>query len=265
MVRGVRLPQLDSIRATGVTGLAAHRETLLLVAQRHEPVVFKLDSQLRTLATWQLPARAGAHSILIDTDRILVAATRLDQLLQLNADGSHDVVRDFSGSGTDTVHLNSIAKNLGRIYYSCFGPREGTLWSSARSGLVQRLDSDEPLLSGLHHPHSLCFYQGDAFCCESARGRVVSQCRGILDVGGYVRGLWLDNESLAIGQSGARKTSSSTGLELNPAEVCRSRTGSAVSFFCWNGESLSSAQKRGEISLSSLGREIYDVIPWPHQ
>jgi hypothetical protein len=79
------------------------------------------------------------------------------------------VVWQASNFETDTHHINSIAEWQGNLIISAFGPKFGTLWSSAFDGYIHDISRDRCVKTGIYHPHSLAALGDRLYYIESYR------------------------------------------------------------------------------------------------
>jgi len=126
------------------------------------------------------------------------------------------------------------------------------------------IHTGEKIKDSLFHPHTLLRTEQGLFFCESARKRVVSMDEpDILDIEkGYVRGLLITRDEIAVGVSHARKRSKSTGkLNKMDDELMRSfRSGCGVKIYKRYGKKLKESEFLKFIDLYPFSNEIYDLI-----
>jgi hypothetical protein len=113
------------------------------------------------------------HSIFIKDTNFYVVSTGSDKVFRydLGPPGLSNpiVVWQASNFETDTHHINSIAEWQGNLIISAFGPKFGTLWSSAFDGYIHDISRDRCVKTGIYHPHSLAALGDRLYYIESYR------------------------------------------------------------------------------------------------
>jgi hypothetical protein len=156
-----------------------------------------------------------SHDVLWDGEHFVLVATMQNTVLWLDRGGQ--VVRRWHAPGSgDAWHMNSLWLDDDGLYISAFGRFEhhrGWAEKGARdgAGFVMRLDDQQDVLTGLtcpHNPHRT----GDTWLANnSLAGRLVELdprtgafVRESAPLGGWSRGLALDDEHIYVGVSANR-------------------------------------------------------------
>lgn len=268
--------------ANGMTGLCFHDGDVIAVRQVRPNQLVRLHP--RTLAVqdvWSLEQSAAGHSLLSHGGALYLVATGLDSLLRVTPpraptaaargrltppDGGpqEDVVWRHGDGTADTIHCNSVLRHQGRLHVSGFGPRTGTLWSTAEEGFVLDVETGRVAVPSIYHPHSATDVEGLLHWCESSRSSVCNALGQRLVVPeGYCRGLHMTAERLHVGCSTGRKKSESTGQVIHATEGRGPRFAGAcqVHVFERDRRDLSRCRLLRSIDLSAVGSEIYDLLP----
>jgi hypothetical protein len=206
-----------------------------------------------------------AHSILIRGGYLYVVSTGTDEVVRYRLENDQPTDREVawraSSSSSDTHHLNSIAEFRGSLVVSGFGPKAGTLWSSATDGYIWDIERDMPILRDIYHPHSVACRGDQLLFCESSTSRLCSLRGVVAQLHGYTRGMvWLSERLVCVASSVGRKISKSTGLIANAADP-----GELIGHCQLVVVDVVTGQPRRTIDLSSFGDEIYDLLALPDQ
>lgn len=119
----------------------------------------------------------------------------------------------------DQVHLNSLCEANGELWASVFGPKVKDKWSLTSGGsLINTADGSTRYR--IYHPHSVTFFAGDFYYCESWTGLVFRNNKPIKTIeGAYVRGLDVNSNYIVIGANSGRIRSKSRGTLNDPWDV----------------------------------------------
>ena len=144
----------------------------------------------------------------------------------------------------------------GNLVIAAFGPKFGSLWSSASEGYLHDISRGICIKSGIYHPHSLSARGKSFYWCESQRQLFWCLDGPIASLDGYVRGAcWLSDQRVCLGTSVGRKQSKSTGLVGNPTDPGESTGSCVVSMI-----DIAAGRCEKRIDLTCVGREIYDLL-----
>jgi hypothetical protein len=230
------------------------------IGPEQQSYISVLEKQtLAPLETGKLEDVRDVHSICVEDGWIYVVSTGADEVRRLQASragGRSELVWRASPAGQDTHHPNSILPAGGRLLCTAFGPKSADRWSSAVSGYVIDVGSNEILWAGLEHPHSLRSGPDDLYVAESRRGRVRGVASGRqFPVDGYARGLAFA-DGLAIAGISRGRARSRQGTIENPDDPGEPAGAPGLALFR-TGEPGDA--RADHIDLSAFGPEIYDV------
>ncbi|MGX7681467.1 DUF4915 domain-containing protein [Jatrophihabitans sp. DSM 45814] len=158
------------------------------------------------------------HSMLWDGDEIIVVSTHTDSVLWLDETGRE--IRRWSpaalGGRGDNWHLNGLCRMGERVLVSCFGRFDRHRgWSApgARDGAGIVFDpvTSEVVLSGLSAPHDPVWLGDGWLVCNSMTRELWSldpagDVRAQVDLGGWTRGIEVDDEFIYVGVGVHRDT-----------------------------------------------------------
>jgi hypothetical protein len=216
----------------------------------------------------RLPDVSDPHSICVFNDRLLVTSTGTDEIVAYDLDdrkvtGNAESFWRASDAGSDTHHVNSVCTDGSAVIVSAFGPREGELWSSARSGYIYNITEQRMILSDLQHPHSARIFDGVLYFDESSRQSLRTASGGRVIIGGYVRGCErLRDGTMLVGSNAARRVSRSRGVVTNAANI-ENTEGERVGSCSLVRVGLGAVPLREFIDVSAYGLEIYDIAALP--
>lgn len=218
--------------------------------------------QLSPLLCQKLDEVVDPHSLCIDDNRITIASTGIDELIQYQfaPDGLYNpqVIWRASNTSADTHHLNSVIVVKNQILCSCFGPRQGEKWTTASEGYILNVSTNRVLKKGIYHPHSLIEHRGQVYYCESVHSALSSLDEKIASFDGYTRGLaFLNQDKAVIGASLGRRTSRSERLIYGLGNTVEGNIEGQCNIVVYD-------TRRQEIQthdLSEYGTEVYDICP----
>lgn len=244
------------------TGLTSSDEFIFIAF--HSEGIFYISALARNnlLPVFQqpLPEAKDIHSLLAWRKSLYVVSTGTDQVLSYDI-LSHGltnptVVWQASKENRDTHHINSIALHNNELFISAFGPKTGSLWSSAKDGYIHNITKDSRLKEGIFHPHSLSTNNQKIYYCESYTSSFCSLDDKIFTLPGYTRGVnWLSPDQICIATSIGRKVSRSTGLVGNPGDP-----GEAHGLCGITIRNISNNENVSSLDLSWFGPETYDIL-----
>lgn len=152
------------------------------------------------------------HDLLPCDGCLLIASPMENAIYAIRDDGAKSTLWQ-ADAPKDAWHLNCMIEVEGELYASAFGTfDQHRAWSrdlQAPTGALVRLPSREIVLQGLTQPHSPRRLDGAWLVCNSAlnelaaydpSGNVLKRSR----LGGYTRGVALDNQYIYVGESSGR-------------------------------------------------------------
>ena len=249
----------------GITGLALYKDGFLCLLQAKIHKLFYIDKRYRVKKRWSLKKVKDGHSVFVWNDKIYIASTGNDSIIEFLPDkGEEKIFWQENSMGMDTIHINSMVWHNDQMIISAFGKKEGDQWITAKSGFLKNIHKEELIKESLFHPHTLTKTPEGIFFCESAKRRIMSiDGNDALDVGkGYVRGLLITEDKIAVGISHARKRSKSTG-KLNDMDnkLMRSfQSGCGIKIYKRYGKRLTDTVFVKFINLYPYSNEIYDLL-----
>ena len=246
----------------GCTGITANRANIFIlgVSQGICHLTVLTRSRREVIFRQPLPEVKEGHSIVADDEQLFIVSTGTDEVIRYNLAPKRvsdpQVVWRATLSGTDTHHVNSITRWQGNLVASAFGPKFGTLWTSALEGYIHDISRDTRIKSGVYHPHSLSVRADRLYYLESQRKLLCSLDGPLFSLPGYPRGVcWLSDDLVCIGSNVGRRLSKSTGLIANPADP------GEPSGSC--GITVADVKAGGRVKhfdLGWVGGEIYDIV-----
>jgi hypothetical protein len=206
-----------------------------------------------------LPEIKDGHSILAKEEYLYVVSTGTDEIFRydLGPKGVSNpvVIWRASDTTTDTHHVNSITGWDGNLVISAFGPKFGTLWSSAFDGYIHDISRNRSIKGGIYHPHSLAVHRNRLYYFESYRKLLWCLEGPVSGLDAYSRGVcWASEHLVCVGSSVGRRFSRSTGL-ANPADPGELAGSCGIRL-----SDIRLGRTVKEINLQWFGPEIYDVI-----
>jgi hypothetical protein len=224
----------------GVTGFTAHGSNVFVIVQsKKRPKVVAMDPKDWSIRnTYFLTEVIDPHCLVSHRGDLYVASTGNNGVYRLKLENDvvigEENVWQFPDTSrtTDDVHLNSIAFVDDALVVSSFGPRDANgEW--AANGSILLTESGQVLAGNLVHPHSIKYGHGVLAFAESNASQVhigsrdeagAFQFRKV-PVPGYPRGILLEESNLLVGSSARRKTSKSTGRQLDVGDASTVHSG----------------------------------------
>jgi hypothetical protein len=163
-------------------------------------------------STLRLPNCYDVHDIYIDEEGIICVSTGTNEILYYNHHGK--LINAWKASGEkDAWHLNCLEKKNGHLFFSAFGKfvehRGWNIHGSSEKGFVMNLSTGEYCVDRLSGPHHPRFFDGNWYVCNSNKNsiRIVdsNKIEQEIDLGGFTRGLQIDNDFIYVGVSANRK------------------------------------------------------------
>jgi uncharacterized protein DUF4915 len=246
----------------GCTGMTSDdaRVYVLCVSEGIYHLSVLTKDELEYVFCEPLPEVKDGHSILVKDQQLYVVSTGTDEVIRydLAAEGAINprAVWRASPCGSDTHHVNSIADWNGNLVVSAFGPKFGTLWTSALEGYIHDISRDVRIKSGIYHPHSLSVRGDDLYYLESHRKLFCSLDGAIFSLTGYPRGVcWLSDDVVCLGSNVGRRVSKSTGLIANPADPGEASGSCGVTVV-----HIKTGRRLKHLDLGRVGGEVYDLM-----
>lgn len=263
----IKFPNSNS----GVTGLAQDDKFIYALYQAETPGIVFIDKKnLNVVLDKTLEKVKDPHSLVIRNNEIFIVSTGTDSIYRykLNAD-FNDVKFDReiwrpkdSKALIDTHHLNSISTDEENTYVSCFGPKNGDRWHTAKDGYIWNVTKNEKAIGGIYHPHTVLINNKQIYYIESSTRSIKKNNKIILKLhSGYTRGLVIHKNYLIIGSSSGRKKSKSTGIINNIADPGILEPSCKIALFK-KPNIFSKYEKLEEFDFFPEHQEIYDIIKY---
>jgi hypothetical protein len=252
--------------AGGIVGAAFHEGRCYLAVQSHPPAIAVFDDDWTQVDLFEPGGIKDIHGLAVHDGSLLIASTGTNQIVA--CDLATGALRPFwsdPAALSDTVHVNDIAAEGGRVVASRFGPRRS---DGQRSGDVFDVLTGETLVAAIREPHSVVLVEGTVHVLESPTGDLV-RChpgfspRRLYGIVGYARGLAVGRTTVAIGKSGYRRQSRQGIGDSRLAPFAPTQAAE-------DAQALSGVfmidRVRGEshfIDTNDIGPEVYAVVGLP--
>lgn len=224
----------------GVTGIKISSDKKYLFAiYQSSPTIINIVSleDLRLVRQQVLSEVHDAHGAYLDHNLLYVTSTGTDciELYQFDPKTvSFSFVKTFwkpeENSHSNNHHLNSIYKKgvdfFITMYYS-----EKPATANDRKGYVYNISQNKRVenIPDIYHPHSLVVVDHDFWYCESVTQTVKKGSETVLQFSnnGYIRGLAVSDDLIALGVSSFRSVSRSSQKINNyadagvPMKICK--------------------------------------------
>ena len=159
-----------------------------------------------------------------------VVCTMTNSVVRLGPDLAEEHRWQLPGE-PDSVHVNSLVLHEGRLLASIFGwfdAHRGYKGRTRGAGRVIDLETRDDVVTGLSQPHSLRSHGGRLWVCDSEAGvlRAYEDGREVVarELGGYARGLLLDDGFVRVGLSRGRYDSSAGAFPTGAVLVLEAGT-----------------------------------------
>jgi len=246
----------------GVTGLAKYKDGFLCLLQAKRHKLFFLDKNYKVKKKWSLKYVKDGHSLLVKDEKVYIASTGNNSIVEfLPEKGEEKIYWRANNEEKDTLHINSIAYFEGNLVISAFGKKEKENWLCSKNGYIFDVTNGRIIKDELFHPHTLISKDGELFFCESAKRKIRSLKKDLLQIDkGYVRGLAIYGNEIVFGISHARRRSKSTGRlnDMNDSLIRSFQAGCGIWICRKIGEDF---QLVRFINLFPYSNEIYDILP----
>lgn len=251
----------------GLCGACRVGRYLALATQSTPPLLVLYDPvAARVRARRDMSPAIDLHSVVYHDDTLYVVSTGTNEIYAVALDdddlGEPRLHWRYPGLeyDRDLVHLNGLTAFPQGLIASCFGPRQPDgSWGS--EGAIFQVEPYQVIQGVMSQPHTPLYCDGRLFFAESRGHRVhwlgrdendIWREQGHIAVGGYARGLALQDHKLWVGLSAPRSISRSKGTRnqgLAPA--------SGPALVCIDLPTGTLTRRR---ELTGLGEEIYDLV-----
>ncbi|MBP5862114.1 DUF4915 domain-containing protein [Streptomyces scabiei] len=234
-------------------GISGRRIHILAVTFDDRTSLVTVDRATDEVDLSPLPGVLDGHSVVAVESELYAVSSGTDELVRFPlSDGRAQTGRQTawraSDAGRDTHHINSVLRQSnGNMLVSGFGETPTCSKADARDGYIFDVTDNRPVVTGIHHPHSVTERRGLLYYCESGRGRFCSEKGSIISLDGYVRGVcWLSDDLVCIGTSAGRAADRRGHYEADDCAVwiVDVNTGTVVT----------------RIPVKEFGPEIYDIV-----
>ena len=210
LVEGGRVERLDHVDSTGLARAAGAVLVGRQLGQGEMVRRFGDDGSLSGFAPGD--TSMDVHDIAWSDEGAFVVATGANAVLRFDAQWRERERLVPVPGEADACHINSIAFHGGRWLATIFGrftTHRGYKGRTAGAGEVIDLATGQALVHGLSQPHSLVSAGGLLWLCDSEAGAIrcydeAFQPAGVIELGAYVRGLHVFEDSLVVGTSRSR-------------------------------------------------------------
>lgn len=256
---------MDPRRDLGIAGLAVGEAgELYLAVQSSEPRLLQLDSELRPVRSVPLWGAQEPVALSVAGTTVYLASPGRSTLyaIDMAADAGLREVDSLKNEAGAPIHPTGIAANPSGLFVC--GLAAGAADTGQAGGLLVEAHSGRALMSDLHDPHSVAIHDGVVNVLSSGSGEY---CRRGDDgrarrhaIGGYLRGLCVEDERILIGRSTGRAAarvpaSPSAPTAANPQDLWLQRSAILV---------ISPATRAMEaIDVTLFGSEIFDIVKLP--
>jgi hypothetical protein len=257
---------IDPDTDLGVTGLGiSEAGHLYLAVQSSQPRLLQLDQDLRLVSSVPLPVVQDLVSLAVADTTVYLASCGGSKLyaVDMAAASAPREIADLKDERGTSIRPSGIGMTPNGLVVcgvaACPQPS-----GSCPIGSVVEVKSGRTLIGDLHDPHSVLFCGGVLHVLSSASGGYVRRREDGPSrrhaVGGYLRGLCIDDDRLLIGRSAPRHTEQATGEPEMPARAgenagCRPASGIVVV--------TPATGELKTIDFSLLGTEIFDIVKLP--
>lgn len=258
-VRPIYIP--DHVALKGCTGIAFHDGAYVAVGQSAPSKLIYLTEDLAYTSDHPLKNTKGVHSLVALGQQLLAVATGSDSIVEIREQSIRTIWRK-NDLNLDTIHLNSLTHDNGRLAASAFGPKIDGSWRGAAGGSAFYLDTGETIFESLQQPHSLHYSDNCMLVCDSSRGRFLIGNTPHDFEYGYARGLLVIGTTVLVGSSISRVYSESTGERVpNPSEpgMPVGRCGIAI---YQRVDTTQSIVSKGFIDLTGYANELFEIRPF---
>lgn len=256
----------------GVCGLVTDGKYLIIATQAHRPHLVVRDiKENKWICEIDLDGVVDAHSLVLYDNFIYVVSTGTNEVYRVSWDGRTVgvVERYWQYPGVnytqDEVHLNGLTHDSGRFIASCFGKKLSEGHWGANGRIFYLSQPERSIHDGLSQPHSPLVVEDRLIFAESKSGQVYAYhkyedqwaLQKLIKLNGYVRGLACQGDILFAGISARRMVSRSRQTPLDES------TGKMYSELL--SIDLETESKQSLAPVASLGREIYELLPFCEQ
>lgn len=216
-----QVEELDAIPSFGLTVVGDRLYRVLSSVGGKDPHSELLVYDKTGVLTYRRLERvADPHGIVQHGNRFAVPCSERNQIVWLDADGHVTERWQAPGEG-DTWHVNGVHVRDGRLFASAFGMHathdDLTANLGKPTGVIFDVATRQVVVSALRCPHDPQFIDGGWFVSNSRAGEIllIDECTGgrtrTLNLGGWTRGVAIDEERMYVGISAERHTDAETG------------------------------------------------------
>ncbi len=205
---------------TGFTGICELPNGYAVATQSTPSGILILDTNLNFVNYIKLKKYYDLHSMIYhDDNKILVAATATNQILEINlASGREKIFWD--ADNVRNLHINTFQVNSDN--FLVLSHQDPTHLANKQGvGVVLDVNRNKRVLTELWHPHDLFQrLDGSIAVLSSARGTIFSLDPTTFIVSmekqlnGYIRGYFEDDDGIFVGVSALRMISRKQGAQL---------------------------------------------------
>ncbi len=246
----------------GATGLCRVGDEIL-VAFQGAPYILRLGPRLGVKTHFHVDG-SDLHGLAALNNQLAIVSTGDDRVLIGKSDDPSGVASGRQASPrSDTMHFNDVAYWCDELVVSGFGERRP---NGLRSGGVWRVRDMKPILDGMREPHSVVSIENRLFVLESKTGELIEidndgAHRVIAQFAGYVRGLAVTAEHIAVGRSAfrAESRSKSEARRQPPFDSRPEQDAEHAKCGIYIGDRA--ARQFKFVDLSPIGAEVYAILP----
>ena len=257
---------LQDVGSTGITGILVTEWGYAICSQSHERQVLLMDYNFRITADLSDSQIIDPHGIAGQNGDLMVVSTGTGSLVRLRGEGSSIGAQKVATIGAlcGRLHLNDVVFYNNQPLVTGFG--ENT-HSGPRNGFLANFYSGARFSFGLREPHSITAHGDSIYLLESITGALIKVCFNgeggvtlstIFKFTGYVRGLAVNDNIIAVGRSANRNISRSLGGTVDrPIASCNDE-------YLYGQISGVYLMRRGDnkfifIDTTCFGSEIYSI------
>ena len=173
------------------------------------------------VATYKIRDTKDVHDIYIKENEWILVSTGTNEVIWLDKGGKFKKKWTPGGKG-DAWHMNCLFVDSNNLYVTAFGQfnahRE---WKNNMKGkgILYCITTDKIVITGLNGPHTPRKIGNGWLICDSLNSSIIVynelECtKKTIELDGFTRGMFLNNEELIVGISGNRNTRTTNGKIL---------------------------------------------------
>lgn len=211
----VRRGEVTLVDGDSSTGLDLRGDRLLRALQPSGWIYYASSPEPTRMAPVAVP---DIHDVLLVDDGFLAVCTEGNEVVRYDRDFAMARRWRFGGA-PDSMHVNCLANWGGRIVFSAFGAfttHHGYKAGTMGTGFVRDLETGETLIEGLSQPHNPTPLDDKLLVADSERLSLAlydgsgTRLREA-NLGGYTRGLAVDERTIFVGLSCSRNIEDDAG------------------------------------------------------